>query len=131
MLCDIENENIKELLFQGEFGLEMESLRVTADGELYYALTEDVVLTGYQQTVSATVEAVRAGSAGNGLAAGVELQLSTAHSAVQMTMVFVRSVLYAPEAPCEEKISASENLSSGILGLLERNPPPMICRLTE
>ncbi len=34
MLCDIENENIKELLFQGEFGLEMESLRVTADGEL-------------------------------------------------------------------------------------------------
>ena len=29
------------------------------------------------------MEAVRAGSAGNGLAAGVELQLSTAHSAVQ------------------------------------------------
>lgn len=45
----------------------------TADGEMFYLLQEEIALTGYAQTVTATVIADRAGSAGNGLTAGTQL----------------------------------------------------------
>lgn len=55
---------------------------MTADGELFYALVEDFAITGYQQTATVEVEAVRAGSAGNGLLAGVQMQLAVTNTAV-------------------------------------------------
>lgn len=55
---------------------------MTADGELFFALVEDFALTGYRQTATVEVEAVRAGSAGNGLLAGVQMQLAVTNSAV-------------------------------------------------
>lgn len=55
---------------------------MTADGELFYALVEDFAITGYQQTATVEVEAVRAGSAGNGLLAGVQMQLAVTNTAI-------------------------------------------------
>lgn len=55
---------------------------MTADGELFYALVEDFVITGYQQTATVEVVAARAGSAGNGLLSGVQMQLSVSNPAV-------------------------------------------------
>ena len=55
---------------------------MTADGELFYALVEDFVITGYQQTATVEVVAVRAGSAGNGLLSGVQMQLAVSNPAV-------------------------------------------------
>lgn len=55
---------------------------ITADGELFYALVDDFPITGYQQTVTVAVEAVKAGSAGNGLLSGVQMQLAVPHPAV-------------------------------------------------
>ena len=49
---------------------------VTGDGELYYLLVDDLVLTGYAQTVTVEVIADRTGSIGNGLLAGTEMQLA-------------------------------------------------------
>ena len=56
---------------------------MTADGATFYLLTEAVTLSGFQQTLSATVEAERPGSAGNALLAGTELQLAISNSAVE------------------------------------------------
>ena len=55
---------------------------MTADGEIFYALVEDFVLTGYQQIATVEVEAVRAGSSGNGLLAGTQMQLAVSNSNV-------------------------------------------------
>ena len=55
---------------------------MTADGELFYALVEDFIMTGYQHTATVEVEAVRAGSAGNGLLAGTQMQLADSNSSV-------------------------------------------------
>lgn len=55
---------------------------MTADGEIFYALVEDFVLTGYQQIATVEVEAVRAGSSGNGLLAGTQMQLAVSSPSV-------------------------------------------------
>ncbi len=55
---------------------------MTADGELFYALVEDFTITGYQQTATVEIEAVRAGSSGNGLLAGTQMQLAVSNPAV-------------------------------------------------
>lgn len=60
---------------------------MTADGEQFYALLEDFDLTGYRQTANVTVEAVRAGSAGNGLLAGTQMQLTITNAAVLSLVV--------------------------------------------
>jgi len=60
---------------------------MTADGELFYELLEDFDLSGYQQTATVGVQATRTGSAGNGLLAGTEMQLSMTHEAVQSIVV--------------------------------------------
>ena len=47
---------------------------LTADGSMIYALTEDIQQTGTAQTVSTTVQCQIAGTIGNGLHAGSQLQ---------------------------------------------------------
>ncbi len=49
---------------------------MTADGNVFYLLAEDLELTGYPKTVTVGVVADRTGSAGNGLLAGTQLGLA-------------------------------------------------------
>lgn len=60
---------------------------MTYDGEIYYLLTDDITLNGYEQTINTTVIADRAGSAGNALAAGAEMVLTITNSAVNNIVV--------------------------------------------
>ena len=55
---------------------------VATDGELMYLLTEDVIQTGYAQTLTADVVCNRAGGAGNGLLAGMQMQFLAPQDAV-------------------------------------------------
>ena len=55
---------------------------MTADGEMFYLLTETLTLNGYEQTVTAEIVADRAGSGGNGLSAGTQMSLENANSSV-------------------------------------------------
>lgn len=50
---------------------------MTCDGEVFYLLTEDVSLTGTQQTLTATVVCDRTGVVGNGLLTGTSMDLVT------------------------------------------------------
>jgi len=47
---------------------------VTEDGRVLYGLTEDLTIGGYAQTLSVDVECTQAGSVGNGLAEGAQMQ---------------------------------------------------------
>lgn len=49
---------------------------ITSDGQMFYLLTEDFTLTGYQQTATVDVVADRTGNAGNTLEAGTEMVLT-------------------------------------------------------
>lgn len=60
---------------------------MTADGELYYTLDEDVNLSGVSETLSANVHCAKAGSAGNALALGAQMQLSGWNPAVNSITV--------------------------------------------
>lgn len=62
---------------------------ITADGEMYYLLEEDVAITGIAQTISAVVVADRAGSIGNGLVAGTQMQMQTTNQAISSIVVTV------------------------------------------
>lgn len=55
---------------------------MTADGEVFYLLAEDLPITGYAQTITVEVVADRTGSAGNGLTAGTQMQMRSTHSAI-------------------------------------------------
>lgn len=55
---------------------------MTANGEMFYLLTDNLSLSGYEQTLTAEIEAERAGSAGNGLLAGTQMQLAVSQEAV-------------------------------------------------
>lgn len=55
---------------------------ITADGEMFYLLDEDVVISGYQQTITVNVTADRTGSVGNGLLAGTQMHMQTPHPAI-------------------------------------------------
>ena len=55
---------------------------MTADGEVFYMLADDLTITGYAQTLTATVVADRTGSVGNGLLAGTQMQLQNAHAGI-------------------------------------------------
>ena len=61
--------------------------RMTADGEIFYELEEDLTLSGYQETLTATVIADRTGSVGNGLIAGAEMGLAISNEAVNSIIV--------------------------------------------
>ena len=60
---------------------------MTADGEVFYRLEEDLTLSGYAETLGATVVADREGSVGNGLYAGTELDLVTPNDAISNIVV--------------------------------------------
>ena len=60
---------------------------MTADGEVFYLLTEDLALGGYQQTMTVDVIADRAGSIGNGLLGGTQMQMQTPHPAINSIIV--------------------------------------------
>jgi phage-related baseplate assembly protein len=60
---------------------------MTADSQMFYQLTEDLVLDGTEQTLTATVECSQVGSAGNGLYAGVAMQLATPDEAINQIVV--------------------------------------------
>lgn len=55
---------------------------MTADGEIFYLLTEPLTLTGYAQTATVEVVADRTGSIGNGLLSGTEMGLAITNSNV-------------------------------------------------
>lgn len=63
-----------QFLASGTTGTIEAGTLVTGDGEHLYALDEDVVHTGFAQTVRTTVTAQNSGSAGNGLLAGTQMQ---------------------------------------------------------
>lgn len=60
---------------------------MTADGQVFYTLVEDLQLTGYEQTVTVEVVADRAGTEGNGLVKGTEMTLSFVNSGVNRIVV--------------------------------------------
>lgn len=60
---------------------------MTCDGEKFYLLEEELSLTGYAQTFTAEVVAEKAGSAGNGLLAGSQMQLAVSSASVASIVV--------------------------------------------
>lgn len=62
---------------------------MTADGEKFYMLEDDLTLSGYQETLTATVIADREGVSGNGLIAGTELSLASPNPAINSITVTV------------------------------------------
>lgn len=61
--------------------------KMTADGDLFYLLTEDMYLTGYRQVVDVEVVADRTGSVGNGLIAGTQLTLEKKNPSINSIVV--------------------------------------------
>ena len=60
---------------------------MTADGEVFYLLVEDMALTGNIQTATVDVIADRPGSVGNGLVAGTQMQMQIPHPAINSIVV--------------------------------------------
>lgn len=60
---------------------------MTADGVLFYLLSEDLAITGGAQTVTVGITADRAGSAGNALTAGLQMQMQSKHPAINSIIV--------------------------------------------
>lgn len=71
----------------GETGTLAAGTVMTVDGVTFYALDEDITLTGYQQTVTAGITAVEPGSSGNSLAAGAEMVLYIGNPAIYRIVV--------------------------------------------
>lgn len=55
---------------------------MTADGTVFYLLTDDIALTGGTQTITASVICDRSGSVGNGLLAGTQMQMQNPNPAI-------------------------------------------------
>mgnify|MGYP003571269337 CR=1 FL=1 len=66
--------------------------KMTADGEIFYLLQEDVTLSGYQESIIASVIADRTGSVGNGLLTGMEMGLSIPNDAIDNIIVTTDAV---------------------------------------
>lgn len=60
---------------------------MTADGEVFFLLDDDLTMTGFQQTVTVSVTADRTGNAGNGLLAGMQMQLAVTNTGVNSIVV--------------------------------------------
>ena len=65
---------------------------MTADGELFFLLIEDLEVSGYAQSFNVEVIADRTGSAGNGLVAGTQMQLQSTHPAISSIIVATDAV---------------------------------------
>ena len=55
---------------------------LTADGVVLYHLTEDITQTGSAQTITATIECSDAGTLGNGLVSGTQMQFIQTNDAI-------------------------------------------------
>lgn len=66
----------------GKTGVIQAGTAVTADGARLYLLEQEVVDTGYQQTVIASVVAEETGSGGNGLLEGTQMQFLSPQNSV-------------------------------------------------
>lgn len=62
-------------------------LQMTADGMRFYATLHDIAVTGYAQTVGAEIACTQAGSLGNGISAGTEMQLAKNDPIVERIIV--------------------------------------------
>ena len=60
---------------------------MTADGEMYYSLQDDLALSGVAGTISATIVCERAGSAGNTLPVGTQMYMSSSLAAINSIVV--------------------------------------------
>lgn len=60
---------------------------MTADGEAFYLLDEDLTLTTAQQTVTVGITADQAGAAGNGLLSGTQMHLAVPDPAINSIVV--------------------------------------------
>lgn len=60
---------------------------LTADGERIYTLNESIFYTGIQPVVQTQITAAEAGSAGNGLTEGMQMQLITGQSGIESIFV--------------------------------------------
>lgn len=67
----------------GRTGVIEAGTALTADGVHVYQLEEDITRTGHQQTIRAKIVANDAGSAGNGLLAGMQMQFLVPQEAVE------------------------------------------------
>ncbi len=65
---------------------------MTADGEVFYLLVEDMAISGYAQTITVEVVADRTGSVGNGLTAGTQMQMRSPHPAINSIIVATDAV---------------------------------------
>lgn len=74
---------------------------MTADGEVFYLLEDDVPLTGYAQTLTASIVADRTGSIGNGLLTGTQMQM-------QATNPAINSIIAATDATGGQEREADE-----------------------
>lgn len=70
-------------------------MTMTADGVMFYALQDDVTLSGYQETLTATIVCTQTGSGGNGLLTGATLSLTSTDSAIKNA---ISSIVTASDA---------------------------------
>lgn len=68
---------------------------MTADGVMFYALEEDFTLSGYQETLTATIICTREGSSGNGLLSGTLMELASSDSTIKNA---ISSIVVATDA---------------------------------
>ena len=66
----------------GDTGTIQAGAEMTADGAMYYATKQNIVLNGLAQTVTVPVECTTEGEAGNALAIGADMQLVRTHRAI-------------------------------------------------
>lgn len=71
----------------GETGTLKAGTAMTCDGEKFYLLEDEILLSGYQETLTATVVADREGTSGNGLTAGAEMSLAAQNPAINSIVV--------------------------------------------
>ena len=75
--------------------------KMTADGVIFYLLDEDTTLSGYQETLTASVTCERTGTVGNGLTTGTELALAITNKAID-------SIIAATDAAGGNEIEEQE-----------------------
>lgn len=82
-------ESTVEIKFRatGQAKILPEGTAMTADGAHFYTLAEAVEQTGYAQTVQARVVCTQPGGAGNGLLAGMQMQLAITNPAIESVFV--------------------------------------------
>ena len=71
----------------GKTGVLEAGTAMTCDGQIFYTLADDFILTGYQQTATVEIVCGIEGTAGNGLTAGTEMSLAVTSDGVNSIVV--------------------------------------------